>query len=508
MVLAVVEPQASGIGGGTFLLHFDGRQVEAYDGRETAPAAASERLLLRPDGKPMDFHEAAVGGRAVGVPGTVRVLELAHREHGRLAWARLFDAAIALADNGFAISPRLHKQLSDDPHLKDDPAAAAHFYDRGAARPAGFMLRNPELAEVLRRIAKEGSAALHHGDVAGAIAAKVRLHPTNAGTMTPEDLAAYQPKKRAALCHDYLALRICGFPPPGSAAIAVGQLLGILRHVHAEAIPLDNGLPPANWLYLYTEAARLAFADRAQYVGDPDFVEPPPGGWSALLDASYLESRAALIGPTSMGTARPGSPAKATSRYTPATGQPEYGTSHVSIFDAQGNAIAMTSTVEGQFGSRQMVKGFLLNNQLTDFAFSPADTQGRPVANRVQPGKRPRSSMAPTLVFDKVSGQVLMSLGSSGGAAIIHHTAKALYGVLHWELDMQRAIDLPNFENFNGPVGLEEGRFPRSTLDALRARGARVEERAITSGAQGLQRTPTGWFGGADPRREGVVMGD
>lgn len=513
MVLTLVEPQSSGIGGGAFLLHFNGRDVEAFDGRETAPAAADERLFLAADGKPLAFYDAVVGGRSVGVPGTVRMLEQAHRQYGKLPWAQLFAPAIALAEGGFKVSPRLNTLVKGDAHLKKDPVAAAYFYKPdGEPRDVGFNLRNPELAAVLRRIASGGANAFYQGEIAQAIVDKVQRHPTNPGRMTLADLANYQPRKRTPICHDHQArgrdYRICGFPPPSSGAIAVGQILGILHNVRAEAVPLENGLPAANWLHLYTEAARLAFADRAQYVADPDFVQPPAGSWTSLLEPAYLASRAALIGQQSMKVAQPGSPGRGVSRYAPSAEQVEYGTSHISIVDSYGNALAMTTTIEDQFGARQMVKGFLLNNELTDFSFAPADDQGRPIANRVQPGKRPRSSMAPTLVFDKPGNQVVMSAGSPGGAAIIHYTAKTVYGMLHWGLNAQQAIDLPNFGSFNGPSLLEEKRFAPATVEALRARGAEVREQNMTSGLQAIQRTPTGWFGGADPRREGVVMGD
>ena len=513
MVLTLVEPQSSGIGGGAFLLHSNGREVEAFDGRETAPAAADERLFLGADGRPLPFAEAVVGGRSVGVPGTVRLLEVAHRQYGKLPWAALFQPAITLAENGFKVSPRLHTLARGDAHLKKDPTAAAYFFQpNGEPLAVGTTLRNPELAAVLRRIAREGSAAFYQGEIAQAIVDKVQKHPTNPGRLTMADLAGYQPKKRAPICHDYRAqsrdYRICGFPPPSSGAIAVGQILGILNHTNAATLPLENGLPSAEWLHLYTEAARMAFADRGQYLADPDFVQPPAGSWMSLLDPAYLASRARLIGAQSMKTAQPGTPGQASGRYAPSPEQVEYGTSHISIVDGHGNAIAMTTTIEDQFGARQMVRGFLLNNELTDFSFAPADAQGRPIANRVQPGKRPRSSMAPTLVFDKATGQLVMSGGSPGGALIIHYTAKTLYGVLNWGLDAQRAIDLPNFGSNNGPTTLEQNRFPPATVQALQARGHEVRETDMTSGLQAIQRTRTGFFGGADPRREGVVMGD
>ncbi|MBG9387352.1 gamma-glutamyltransferase family protein [Caenimonas aquaedulcis] len=533
MVLALVEPQSSGIGGGALLLHFDGKEVEAFDGRETAPAAADERMFLAADGKPLSFYEAVVGGRSVGVPGAVRMLEMAHRQYGKLPWATLFQPAITLAEQGFHIGPRLHMLAESDTYLRKDPVAAAYLYrPDGHARDAGDLLRNPELAEVLRKIAAQGSKGLLEGEVAQAIVDKVRSHPTNPGRLSLADLAGYEAKRREPICHDHRARgrdwRLCGFPPPSSGTIAIGQILGILENTPASGMPLETGFggvagtsapaPSAPWLHLYTEASRLAFADRDRYVADPAFVQAPGGNWSTLLAPAYLAQRAKLIDTSpagkSMRRAVAGTPAPGTTSLAPMPQQVEQGTSHISIVDSYGNAIAMTTTVEGQFGARQMVSvhggagGFLLNNELTDFSFTPADAQGLPIANRVQPGKRPRSSMSPTLVFDKASGRFEMSVGSPGGAFLIHFTAKTIYGVLDWGLDAQRAIDLPNFGSLNGPSVLEAGRFPPATVDALRARGAEVREETLTSGLQAIQRAERGWFGGADPRREGVVRGD
>ena len=521
MVLALVEPQASGLGGGAFLLHFNGKDVEAFDGRETAPAAVDEKLFIGADGKPMPFFAAVVGGRAVGVPGAVRMLEMAHQEYGKLPWAKLFEPAITLAEGGFKLSPRLHSLLLEDPYLKRDPVAAAYFYKAdGAPRDIGSTLRNPALAEVLRRIAAGGSKALLEGEIAQAMVDKVHNHPTNPGQLSLADLAGYRSVKREALCTDYRAnmhdFRICGFPPPNSGAIAIAQMLGILNNTNAAALQLDDGLPSAEWLHLYTEAARLAFADRAQYVADPAFVQPPAGNWMSLLAPAYLAERARLIGQApgaqSMKTAKPGSPQGVKTSYAPMATQAEYGTSHVSIVDRYGNALAMTTTIEYAFGSHLMVRGFLLNNELTDFSFVPADGSGTPVANRVQPGKRPRSSMSPTLVFDKTSGVLVMALGSSGGAQIIHDTAKTLVGVLNWGMLPQQAINLPNFGAFNGPTLLEAKRFPIATVDALNTRGHDVIEVTTTSGIHAIARGQAHgvplWLGGADPRREGMVMGD
>ncbi len=529
MVLSLVEPQSSGIGGGAFLLHFDGKNTQAFDGRETAPAAVDENLFMK-DGKPLSFYEGVVGGRSVGVPGTVRMLELAHQQHGKLPWAQLFKPTIALAEEGFKVSPRLHTLVKADAHLKKDPTASAYFFKSdGDARDAGVNLRNQPFADVLKRIAAQGSKAMHEGPIAQAIVDKVQQHPDNPGKLTMADMASYQARKREAICTDYAArgkdYRLCGFPPPSSGAIAVAQILGILANTDAAnmaPIPAPEGkgtVPDAPWLHLYTEASRLAFADRAQYLGDPDFVPAPDGkiggDWASLVAPAYLAERAKLIGEQSMKTGKPGNPSGVKMAFGMPAEQPEYGTSHISIIDAYGNALSMTTTIEDGFGSRQMVNpgqagagGFLLNNELTDFNYAPNDAEGKPTANRVQPGKRPRSSMSPTLVFDKATGQVVMSGGSPGGALIIHYTAKTLYGVLNWGLNTQQAIDLPNFGASGAPTLLEEKRFAPASIDALKARGHEVREQNMTSGLQAIERTPTGFFGGADPRREGVVMGD
>jgi len=538
MVLTLVEPQSSGLGGGAFLLHHDGRITEAYDGRETAPAEADEDLFLGPGRQAMPFQAAVIGGRAVGTPGTLRMLELAHQRHGRLPWQELFAPAITLATEGFLVSPRMHALLARESRLKLDPVAAAYFYDsRGQAWPVGHRLKNPELAAVLRAIAAGGSRALHEGEIAQAIVDKVRHHHDNPGRLALADLAGYQARVSPALCfpwragpapirprtgraRDYL---VCGMPPPSSGTVAMGQILGLLGHTPAATLaPVRSraGLAPgADWLHLYTEAARLAAADRALYLADPDFVPAPGGSWQNLLDPAYLAQRARLIrsgpGARRMPQAPPGTPAGIQSGLGAMPEQPERGTSHISVIDARGNALAMTGSIEDGWGSRQMVNrglglsgGFLLNNQLTDFSFEPRTPTGAPIANRVEPGKRPRSSMTPTLVFERPSGRLVLSGGSPGGAYIYHYTTKLLYGVLHWGLDVQAAIALPNFAAFNGPVLLEETRFPAATRAALRARGHSVVELPLTSGLQALQTRPRGLFGGADPRREGTVRGD
>lgn len=513
MVLGLVEPQSSGIGGGLFLVHHDGKAVQAYDGRETAPAAATPELFMK-DGKPMGFMEGVVGGRSVGVPGTLRALELAHRQHGKLPWKSLFQPAIVLAERGFALSPRLHAQLKDDASktLRDDPESAAYFFaPDGSPKAVGTLLRNPAYAAVLREVAERGPVALHEGPIARDIAAKVRSHPRNPGAMTEADLAGYRAKQREPLCFDYKAWRLCGMPPPSSGTLAIGQMMGMLAaHQLPSMAPVRAGFglePSVDAVHLISEAGRLAYADRARYVADPDFVPLPGGNAAALLDPAYLRQRAALIGERSMGRATAGSPTLAATSRADDRSIELPSTSHVSVVDGFGNALAMTTTIENVFGAQLMVRGFLLNNELTDFSFAPSEN-GVPIANRVQGGKRPRSSMSPILVFDRQSHQLLMSVGSPGGSAIINYTAKVLFATLDWKLDVQQAISLPNFGSRNGPTELEEGRSSPALAEALKARGHEVRVMPQTSGLQAIQRTPDGWFGGADPRREGIVMGD
>ena len=522
MVLALVEPQSSGIGGGAFLLHWDGREVAAWDGRETAPAAADERQFLQASGRPMSLSQAAVGGLAVGVPGVVRMLEAAHRAHGRLPWATLFEPAIALAERGFPLSPRLRVLLERDPALGADPQAGPYFFGvDGRPHPVGHVLRNPALAAVLRGIATRGSVALHEGPAAADMVARVRGHASRPGRLSGADLAGYAPVRRAPICTVWSGrYRVCGFPPPSSGHLTVMQILGLLEQrgdaANAPGTALANGLPTPDWLHVYAEAARLAFADRDQYIADPAFATAPGGDWATLLDRKYLAQRAASIGERTSGRVAPGRPGETPIAWAPMPAQPEGGTSHISVVDADSRAVALTTSIEAVFGSRLMsdggtglAGGFLLNNQLTDFSFTPADADGRPVANRVQPGKRPRSSMSPTLVFDARDGQLLMVFGSPGGAVIIHYVAKTLIGTLQWVLDAQAAVDLPNFAAFNGPITLlETGRFPAATLAGLRERGHQVAENDLTSGVHALQRSGRGWHGAADPRREGIVAGD
>ncbi len=517
MVLTLVEPQSSGIGGGAFLLHWDGDEVVALNGREMAPSGADETLFLDDQGDPLPYGDAVASGLSVGVPGTVAMLAAAHRDYGLLEWAELFQPAITLAEDGFEISPRLHGLLDGDATLRDDPIARELYYDEaGDAHPVGFRLRNPALGQVLRRIAEEGVDAFYQGEVAGDIAARVQGHPERPGVMTPEDIHAYPDQDFYVdpLCTDWRAYLLCGFPPPSSGHLAIAQMLGVMEALDVPAEALADGVPTADWLHYYMEAARLAFADRALYVADPNFVDPPAGSWESLVAPDYLAARAELVGAQSMGEAEAGDPGLvAETALGVHPEQPDRGTSHISIVDREGNAVAMTTTIEQGFGSRIMSDGgtglpggFHLNNELTDFSRTPVDDEGRPIANRVEAGKRPRSSMSPTLVLD-ADGELLASAGSPGGAGIIHYTAKTIIGMLDWGLNAQEAIDVPNFANYNGPSLLESGRFSDGTIQALQALGHEVEERAMTSGIQAIQRTEDGLFGGADPRREGIVMG-
>ncbi|MCC6611729.1 MAG: gamma-glutamyltransferase [Burkholderiales bacterium] len=501
MVLNVVEPEASGIGGGAFILHWSARErrVRAYDGRETAPAAATPDLFLGADGRPMAFFDAVVGGRSVGVPGVLAVLELAHRHHGRLPWRMLFDAAIGYAEQGFPISPRLAVLLERERFLMTDPNARRQFYHAdGTPRRAGETLRNPELAATLRAIAAGGARAFYAGEIARDVVAAVRSHPTNPGTLALQDLARYRAIARSPVCGRYREHKVCGMPPPSSGGIAVLQILGIL-----EQFPLGRVAPQSLMAaHLFAEAGRLAYADRDRYVADPDFVAVPAAG---MIASQYLARRAEAVRYTqSMGRAAPGVPAAAA--HPAEAAAPELpSTSHVSIADASGDAVAMTTTIENAFGSRIMVRGFLLNNQLTDFSFAPA-ADGRAVANRVEPGKRPRSSMAPTLVFDRTD-RLTHVVGSPGGSVIINYVAQALVAMLDWGLDAQQAVDLGHFGSRNGATELERGTAAETLADGLRVLGHDVRVMSMTSGLHAIERVPGGWRGAADARREGRARG-
>jgi gamma-glutamyltranspeptidase/glutathione hydrolase len=514
LVLTLVEPQSSGIGGGAFLMYYDGKKVQAFDGRETAPSKADEHLFQHPDGTPLSRTEGIVGGRSTGAPGVLRMLELAHRQHGKLPWKTLFGPAIRLSENGFAISPRLNSLLAWDPYIQKDPTARAYFYaPNGKPWPVGHILKNPELARTLREIADGGAQVFYTGRIARDIEAKVKGHPTNPGLLTAADIAAYSPKLREPVCNDYRAYTVCGMPPPSSGGIAVAQMLGMFETRDMKALAPSNGIPGTDAVHVFSEVGRLAYADRDRYAADTDFVPLPGRGIPALLDKNYLAQRASLIQNRSMGKAPAGHPPGVEMAWNWGLDNSieAHSTSHIVAVDPYGAGLSMTTSVEDAFGSRQMVDGFILNNQLTDFSFDSRDASG-PIANRVEAGKRPRSAMSPTIVFDKKTGQFVEAVGSPGGPLIINYVAKVLVGTLDWGLDMQQAIALPNFGSRNGPTELEAGRFPASEIEALQARGHVIRVGEQTSGLQGIQRlrihgVPL-WFGGADPRREGIAKGD
>ena len=498
-VLNLVEPQSSGIGGGGFMLHWDARRrrVSAWDGRETAPRAASADFARRADGTLASFSEVLATGKAVGVPGLVAMLEAAHRSHGKLRWERLFRPAIRLVENGFAISPRLHLLLRDDLLLRRDEAARAlYFNENGDAKPVGDVLYNPELADTLRRIATGGAAALHGGEVAARIATVVAQH---GGALTAADMRDYEPRQRDAVCGPYRQWRICGMPPPSSGGIGVLQLMGLMER--SRWPPGDPIAADAS--HLFAEAGRLTYADRSRYLADPDFVSVPQ---RELLTPGYLNRRARLLDPQrSMGIAAPGDlPQRHSQADDDAPELPA--TTHVSIVDQAGNAVALTSSIESAFGSRIQVDGFLLNNQLTDFSFS-AERDGKPVANRLEPGKRPLSSMAPTLVFD-AGGRFHAVLGSPGGGRIINYVARTLVALLDGWQGPAAAVSLPHVGNRNGETEVERDRVPEALALDLERRGHIVKRTDMTSGLHLIVRVGDGWVGAADPRREGFARGE
>jgi gamma-glutamyltranspeptidase/glutathione hydrolase len=503
LVLGLVEPQSSGIGGGGFLLCYDAKRstLAAYDGRETAPAAAKPERFLGADGKPLDWPAAVISGKSTGVPGLLAVLELAHRKHGRLKWSELFDPAIRLANDGFPISPRLHALVAADRYLAQNDQARRYFYSPdGSAKPAGTLLKNPAYAAVLKRVDAKGADAFYRGEIAREIAAAVRSRKRSPGDLAAADFAAYAALEREPLCGPYRSWKVCGMPPPSGGGFAVLQILEILEHFDLRSLKPDS----VEVVHLFAEAGRLAYADRNLYIADPAFVAAP---LSALLEARYLDSRARLIDPKrSMGRAQAGDPARVAARYGLAEPLELRTTTHLSVVDAEGNAVALTASIEAAFGNRQMVRGFLLNNELTDFSWKPEEG-GKPVANRVEGGKRPRSSMAPTMVFDK-QGKLFMVIGSPGGHPIINYVAETIVNVLDWGMDIHSAIAAPRFGSRNGPTELEKGTALERLAPELERMGHSVRIRAEASGLHGIVRTKDGWAGGADPRREGVALGE
>ena len=495
-VLGLVEPQSSGLGGGAFLVFYDAKthHVSAYDGRETAPTGASPRQFIGADGRPLPFGQAVVGGIASGVPGAVAMLELAQKEHGRLAWAKLFQPAHHLAAHGFVVSPRLAGLIASDAPQMHTPDARAYFSrPDGSLLQAGDLLVNKPYAATLTRIAQQGARGLLSGPVAEHIVARVNAAPLPS-TMTMADLAAYRPRKTEAMCRPYRAHVICT-PQAPSGGVAVQEALGLLQHTDIGARGPND---PVAWFEI-AQASRLAYADRDRYEGDPAFVRWPKG----LLAADYLAARAGLIGDHA-GPVSYGLPADAPSTGVDATPEPG-GTSHFVIVDAQGNAVSMTTTVENLFGSGRMVDGFFLNNQLTDFSFSPEASDGTPAANALRPGKRPRSSMSPAIILSP-GGEFEAAVGSPGGSSIIAYVLKATVALLDWHMSPQEAVSLPNLVARGDSFTADP--FAPAIMDALAARGLPLQTaRGENSGLHAIVRRANGYEGGADPRREGIARG-
>ncbi|TSD86523.1 gamma-glutamyltransferase [Mycobacterium sp. KBS0706] len=505
LVLNLVEPQSGGIGGGALLLYFDGRsgRLTSLDGLEAAPRGADANMFLGPDGQPISLAAAAIGGRSVGAPGTLKLLLQAHQRWGRLSLARLFRPAIDLAEKGFTVSPRLAGLLTGDTaeRLKRDPRARDYFFPGGQALQAGQTLRNPAFADTLRFILGAGDGPFYLGPIGADIVGAAQGAPGNAGRLAPIDLEVYRVVERQPVCVPYRVWRVCGMGPPSAGGIGVGQILGMLEHLRMPTTGPGSG---DAW-HLFAEAGKLATADRDRYVADPDFILVPT---SSLIDGTYTTARARMISADKAVPvpAPPGNPPRRVGqeRSVDTSTEPS-NTSHISFVDADGSVVSLTTSIEGAFGSHLMVRGFLLNNGLADFSFAPY-AGGRAVANRVEPGKRPRTSMAPTIVLDQ-AGRPVLVIGTPGGARIIPYVAQAIIGVLDWGLDVQQAIDLGHVVNLNGRTELEAGTAAAGLKDVLAARGHDVVVMEQPSGLQGIQIGPDGLVGGSDSRRGGVAVG-
>lgn len=504
-VLGLVEPQSSGLGGGAFLVWYDAASGEltTLDARETAPQAATPRLFQTPEGEPLKFWDAVIGGRSVGTPGTPALLDAAHSRWGTQDWASLFAPAIALAEDGFTVSPRLAAAIAEDQdRLSRFAPTAAYFLPDGTPLGDGSTLLNPAYANTLRALANGGSAAFYAGPIAEGIVATVQSAAGNPGVLDLEDLALYRVKERPAVCVPYRAHEVCGMGPPSSGALTVGQILGMLDAYDLAALGQDN---PESWR-LIGDASRLAFADRGRYMADSDFVPVPTQG---LVDSDYLASRAALLGDTdaALPEVAPGTPSYDHAFLwgdDDAIEMPS--TSHISIVDSYGNALSMTTTVESGFGSRLLAPGgFLLNNELTDFSFR-THSDGWPIANRVEPGKRPRSSMAPTIVLQ--DGAPVLVVGSPGGSRIIGYVTQAVIGMIDWDMSPQQAVSMAHLVNRFGTYDIEAGTSAETLAAPLDAMGYEVNSRDLNSGLHAIAITPDGLLGGADPRREGLAIGD
>ncbi|WP_318464717.1 gamma-glutamyltransferase [Photobacterium leiognathi] len=502
LVLGLVEPQSSGIGGGGFLVYWDNEnnQMTTFDGRETAPFAATPRLFQDNQGKPLKFYDAVVGGRSVGTPGTIKLLWRSHEQYGKLAWKSLFLPAIKLAKEGFIVSPRLAAMIEKDANnLSRYPATKAYFFNNdGNPIKAGTKLTNPAYANTLLQIADYGPKAFYQGDIARDIVATVQQAEGNPGVLNTMDLASYSVKQREPICAPYRQYKVCGMGPPSSGALTLGQILAMLNHYPLDKLGADN---VESWR-LIGDASRLAFADRDRYMADSDYVPMPTRG---LLDPTYLAQRAALLqGKQALTKVEPGSPPwNHAQKQTSDEALELPSTTHLSIIDEEGNVVSLTSTIENSFGSRLMVRGFLLNNELTDFSFR-SQIDGVPIANRIEPGKRPRSSMTPTIVMK--DNQPVLTIGSPGGSQIIGYVAKTLVAYLDWGMDLQQAINLPNMNNRFGTFELEQDTAATAWAPKLEKLGYKTQIKDLNSGIQAISIAPELLTGAADPRREGKVI--
>ncbi len=502
MVLNLVEPESSGIGGGAFMLVYDpkAKKTTSFDGREVAPASATPGMFLDSGGQPRGRGDAIPGGLSVGIPGVVGMLEMAHKKYGRLPWARLFEPAIRLAENGFPVGPKLARTIAGAPKNMPD-IARTFFHPDGSPYREGEIFRNPELGKSLRAIAAGGAHAFYTGEIAQQIVTAIQKAPHNPAGMTLADLAGFQPRELEPVCGGYRIWVVCSMGPPSSGGVAIVQILEMLQRFPSSDLA-PNSLSET---HLFTQASRLAYADRAKYLGDASVVAVPING---LLDKTYIASRAALIDPArDMGTAQPGNPPEKHAEYAPQVSPENYGTSHMTIVDADGQVIAMTTSVESGFGAKIMAGGFILNNTLTDFSFQPT-RDGQPVANAPAPGKRPLSAMSPTIVFDQ-KGDFVLGIGSPGGPSIIEYVTQSLVAILDGGLAPQEAISLPRHLNTNSGTTLEPSAWSNQIAPQLTAMGHSVR----TAGGEGsgmhvIQKVPGGYRGGADPRRDGVVVGE
>jgi gamma-glutamyltranspeptidase/glutathione hydrolase len=499
-VLGLVEPQSSGIGGGAFLVWYDSKsgEITTLDGRETAPLAATPRLFQNENGERLKFWDAVVGGRSVGVPGTPALMEAAHKKWGQNSWNSLFSEAIDLADNGFAVSPRLAALVARDAErLGRFSDTADYFFPNEQPLVEGHLLTNPAYADLMRRMAKDGAEVIYSGDIARAIIDTVRGAEKNPGVLSLTDLQIYKVKERPAVCAPFRGYQVCGMGPPSSGALTVGQILGLLNQ-----FPPGSSNDPQT-LRLIGDASRLAFADRGRYMADSDFVPMPTKG---LLAQDYLSERAKLLnGPDALTEAVPGNPEYShASLWADDVSLELPSTSHISIVDRFGNALSMTTTIENSFGSRLMAHGFLLNNELTDFSFS-SHRNGVPIANRVEPGKRPRSSMSPTIILK--DGRPTLVIGSPGGSRIIGYVAEAIVAHIDWGMNIQAAVSIPHAINRFGTYDLEKGTSLEAMVAPLEELGYKVNLRSLNSGLHAISIGENGLFGGADPRREGIAIG-